>query len=246
MIAFDIRFHDSLGSTQDEARRLVQAGAAHGTVVTAREQTAGRGRHGRQWASPPGNVYLSILLRLDLPPSRVADLGFVAALAVADAVNAFLPDHAALKWPNDVLVDGAKISGILIEQVESVAIVGIGLNVLDVPKQTPYPVTSLATLTRRADARRRLPQAGEVEVARELLLDAFARWLDVWQSSGFEPVRAEWLLRAHPLGTKLHVSTSAEAIEGCFGGLDDDGALLLHTAQGLRRLLVGDVSIRVG
>jgi BirA family transcriptional regulator, biotin operon repressor / biotin---[acetyl-CoA-carboxylase] ligase len=242
MIAFDVRLYDSLSSTQDEARRLAQAGAPHGTVVTAREQTAGRGRHGRYWASPPGNVHLSVLLRLDLPPPRVAELGFVAALVVVDAVDAYLPGRATLKWPNDVLVDGAKISGILIEHAEDAAIIGIGLNVLHVPEQAPYPVTSLGALIRRADTE----EAAEVDTARKVLLEALARRLDEWQSDGFVRVRADWLQRAHLSGTRLHVSTQAGVIEGCFVGLSDDGALLLDTAGGVRRLLVGDVSIRVG
>jgi BirA family transcriptional regulator, biotin operon repressor / biotin---[acetyl-CoA-carboxylase] ligase len=245
MIAFDIRFYDSLGSTQDEARRLARAGAQHGTVVTAREQTAGRGRQGRHWASPVGNLYLSILLRLELLPARVAELGFAAPLAVADVVDAFLPSGVTLKWPNDVLVGGAKISGILVEHAEDAAIVGIGLNVLHVPEGAPYPVTSLAALPRRADARRSLPQAGEVDAVRGLLLDAFAQRFDAWTSNGFSQTRAEWLRRAHPLGTKLHISTQAGAAEGRFAGIDDSGALLLDTAQGLHRLLVGDVSISV-
>jgi len=234
MIAFDIRFYDSLGSTQDEARRLAQAGARHGTVVTALEQTAGRGRLGRYWASPAGNVYLSVVLRLELP--RVVELGFVAALAVADTVDAYLPGRATLKWPNDVLVDGGKISGILIEHVDAAAIIGIGLNVLHVPERTPYPVTSLGALH----------AAAEVDAARELLLDALARRLDAWRSEGFARVRADWLRRAHPSGTRLHVTSPDRDIEGHFVGLADDGALLLDAAGGVRRLLVGDVSVRVG
>lgn len=242
MIAFDIRFYDSLGSTQDEARRLAQAGAPHGTVVTAREQTAGRGRQGRYWASPPGNVHLSIVLRLDMLPPRVAELGFVAALAVADAVDAYLPGRAALKWPNDVLVDGAKISGILVEHAEDAAIIGIGLNVLRVPERAPYPVTSLGALIRREGAE----EDGEVDAAREVLLAALTRRLDAWQSDGFARVRADWLRRAHPFGTRLQVNCPGGVIEACFVGLADDGALLLDTAGGVRRLLVGDVSLRVG
>lgn len=239
MIAFDIRFYDSVGSTQDEARRLAQDGAPHGTVVTAREQTAGRGRLGRHWASPAGNVYVSVVLRLEVP--RVVELGFVAALSVADAVDAYVPGRAVLKWPNDVLVDGAKISGILIEQAEGAAIIGIGLNVLRVPEQAPYPVTSLGALVCHEGAE----GAGEVDAAREVLLEALARRLDAWQSSGFARVRADWLRRAHPSGTRLHVSSVNGGIEGCFIGLADNGALLLETAGGVRRLLAGDVSLRI-
>jgi len=161
---------------------------------------------------------------------------------VVDAVDAYLPGRAALKWPNDVLVDGAKISGILIEHAEDAAIIGIGLNVLHVPEQTPYPVTSLGALIRRADTE----EAAEVDAARKVLLEALARRLNEWQSDGFVRVRTDWLQRAHPSGTRLQVSTMAGVIEGCFVGLADDGALLLDTAGGMRRFLVGDVSIRVG
>jgi BirA family transcriptional regulator, biotin operon repressor / biotin---[acetyl-CoA-carboxylase] ligase len=244
MMRFAIQFHNSLGSTQDEARRLAESGAAHGTVVAACEQTAGRGRHGRQWASPPGNVYLSMLLRLDLPRPRLAELGFVTALAVADTVDAHLPGRATLKWPNDVLVDGAKISGILIEHAEDTAIIGIGLNVLQALDEAPYPVTSLSALVGCADLPSRGWRTRDVDTVREALLGAFARRLDAWHNCGFGPVRSDWLRRAHPVGTSLHVSTSDGAIEGSFAGLGDDGALLMATDRGVRRLLAGDVSIR--
>ena len=118
MIAFDVRHYDSIGSTNDEAMRLAREGAAHGTVVHADEQTAGRGRLSRRWLSPPGNLYLSIVLRPDVPAARTVEIGLVAALAVADAVEALLPQQvrATLKWPNDVLVRDGKIAGILLEQ----------------------------------------------------------------------------------------------------------------------------------
>ena len=124
---------DSVGSTNDEAARLADAGAPEGTVVWSREQTGGRGRRGRHWASPVGNLYSSTILRPDCAAPRAAELGFVAALAVADIV----PPGRALrvKWPNDVLVDGGKVAGILLEsaigqtgQVQHV-VAGIGVNV---------------------------------------------------------------------------------------------------------------------
>ncbi len=233
MIAFDIRCYDRLESTQDEARRLAQSGAAHGTVVVAGEQTAGRGRLGRTWISPPGNLYLSVLLRLDLPPRRVAELGFVVALAVADALDRFLPGRARLKWPNDILVDGGKVSGILIEQAPAATIVGIGVNVR-ANDDGKSAITSLAS-------------AGSAEpsvaVARTAVLDALARRLQAWQSGGFTAIRDAWLARAHPPGTIVHVSTIAGSIDGRFAGLADDGALLLDTDGGIRRVMAGDVLI---
>ena len=115
-------------------------------MVCAREQTAGRGRGARRWHSPAGNLHASILLRTDLPPGRIPQLSLVAALAVADAADAFLPGdvRAELKWPNDVLVRGAKLAGILIESADATAIIGIGMNIAHAPPDAPYPVTTLA------------------------------------------------------------------------------------------------------
>ncbi|MBV9116317.1 MAG: biotin--[acetyl-CoA-carboxylase] ligase [Acetobacteraceae bacterium] len=229
---FDIRLYDSLGSTNDEARRLAEGGAAHGTVVAAREQTAGRGRAGRSWASPPENLYLSVLLRLDRTPGRLAELSFVAALAVADMVDAFLPTgvRATLKWPNDVLVGGAKISGILLEQADGATIIGMGVNVVHAPAGTPYPATSLAREAGEASA-------VSVEACRTALLAALAKRLDAWLGAGFVPVRAAWLARAHPLGTPLRAGQT----DGAFAGLDADGALLLDTSDGRCRVVAGEV-----
>ncbi len=234
VIAYDIMQFDRLGSTSDEARRLAASGAAHGTVVTACQQTAGRGRHSRRWVSPPGNVYLSMLLRLDLPPARVAELGFAIALAVADAVDTFVPGRAMLKWPNDVLVDGAKISGILLELSADTVIVGIGLNVLHVPETDArsYPATSLALAGATGTS---------VAAAREAVLESVARWLEAWQTGGFAPVRAAWLARAHPLGTALRVTLADGTIAGRFAGIGSDGALLLDVDGGTRRVIAGDV-----
>ena len=230
---FDVRLYDSIGSTNDEARRLAREGVPHGTVAAAGEPTAGRGRQGRQWASPPGNLYLSAVLRPDVPLARTAELSFVAALAVADVVDGFA-GRAELKWPNDVLVGGAKISGILLEAVAGATILGIGVNVAHQPAETPYPTTSLA----RECSLSRLRESGiTVEAVRAALLAALDQRLDTWRAHGFAPIRADWLARAHPLGTMLRAGTT----EGAFAGLDEDGALLLDTPGGQRRIVAGEV-----
>ncbi len=234
MITFDLQTHDSLGSTNDEARQLADAGAPHGTVVTANRQTAGRGRQGRHWVSPTGNLYLSILLRLAQPPARFPELGFLAALAVADATDQFAPARATLKWPNDVLVDGAKLSGILLERADPALIIGIGLNVLHVPSGTPGPATSLAQLGATNTS---------VPSVRAALLDAVARRLAQWTENGFESIRAAWLARAHPPGTFLVVTTATGFVRGRFAGLATNGALLLDTDNGQRQLIAGDVAV---
>ena len=234
MIAFDVRLYDRIGSTNDEARRLAREGAKAGTVVCADEQTAGRGRQARQWYSPPGNLYLSIVLRPDVPAERIAEFGFITALAVADTVDALLPakTRASLKWPNDVLVNGGKISGILLEQADDALVVGIGLNVLYAPDHANYKVTTLAACGGLAT----------VDGARTILLERFAKQIAAWEEDGFGPVRMAWLVRAHPIGSPLRVTLQGQSITGQFAGLDADGALLLDTPDGRHRVVAGDVA----
>ncbi len=235
MIAFDVRHYDSIGSTNDEAQRLASEGAQHGTVVHADEQTAGRGRLSRRWLSPPGNLYLSIVLRPDVPAVRNVEIGFVAALAVADAVDALLPRQvrATLKWPNDVLVNDGKIAGILLEQTGDALVLGIGLDVLQAPSGVSYKVATIVGCGGLAT----------VDGARDRLLSALANWLDVWERDGFAPIRTTWLSRAHPVGTALNVQVGERFVAGTFVGIDDDGALLLDTTDGRARIVAGDVQI---
>ena len=235
MITFDVRHYDRIGSTNDEAMRLAREGAAHGTIVHADEQTAGRGRLSRRWLSPPGNLYLSIVLRPDVPEARVVEIGFVAALAVADAVNALLPRRlrATLKWPNDVLVSGGKIAGILLERSDDALVLGIGLNVLHAPTGVSYQVSTIVGCGGLAT----------VDGARERLLSEFANWLGTWEKEGFAPIRTAWLARAHPIGSTIRARLGERFVTGTFAALDDDGALLLNTAEGRTRIVAGDVQM---
>ena len=233
MIGFDVRHYASIGSTNDEALRLAREGAAHGTVVHADEQTVGRGRLSRRWLSPPGNLYLSIVLRPEVPVARSVEIGLVAALAVADAVQALLPlqVRATLKWPNDVLVRDGKIAGILLEQADDALILGIGLNVLQAPSGVSYQVSTIVGCGGLAT----------VDGARDRLLTAMANWTGIWQQEGFAPIRAAWLSRAHPIGTALRVRLADRLATGRFAGIDEDGALLLETENGRARIVAGDV-----
>jgi BirA family biotin operon repressor/biotin-[acetyl-CoA-carboxylase] ligase len=222
----------SVGSTNDEAARLADQGAPEGTVVWAREQTGGRGRRGRHWVSPVGNLYSSTVLRPACAAPRAAELGFVAALAVGDIVP--VGRQVRLKWPNDVLVDGGKVAGILLEsalgqtgEVQHV-VAGIGVNVGLAP-QLPdmrYPGATLG---------------GSVEAALESLTGALARRLAQWRSTGFATVRAAWLAQAGPLGSEVDVRLGGELVRGRFAGLDEEGALLLETAQGPRKIVSGEL-----
>jgi BirA family transcriptional regulator, biotin operon repressor / biotin---[acetyl-CoA-carboxylase] ligase len=222
----------SVGSTNDEAARLADAGAPEGTVVWSREQSGGRGRRGRVWASPVGNLYTSTILRPDCAAPRAAELGFAAALAVADIVPA---DRAVrVKWPNDVLVDGGKIAGILFEsaigqtgQVQHV-VAGIGVNVGFAPE--------LPEMRYRGSA-----LGGSVETALEKLTAALAARLAEWRREGFATVRAAWLAKAGPLGAEVDVKLGDGLVRGRFAGLDREGALLLDTASGPRKIVSGEL-----
>lgn len=237
---------DAVDSTNEEAKRLARAGAEDGTLVWAREQTSGRGRDGRAWSSPRGNLYLSLVLRPECPARRAAELGFVAALGLGDGLASLIPPMVPLnyKWPNDVLVGERKAAGILIETESGVRpapdaplewmVLGLGVNVRHYPEGTDFPATSL-----------REEGAGDVTV--EALLEAFARsfldWVNRWLDDGFAPVGAAWKVRALGIGKKIRVRLPNETLRGKFIDLDADGALLLNPEKGgsPRRITAGDV-----
>ena len=230
---FVVQHHAVLPSTMDAARACARDGAPDGTVVVAGRQTQGRGRQGRDWFSPEGNLYASILLRPGLPPARLSELGFVVALAVADVVDAVLPGgRARLKWPNDVLVDGRKIAGILVEISEdNAAVVGIGLNIVQAPDATTYPVTCLHEVGLGVSP----------EVALTQLLAVLEVRLADWSEHGFARARAAWLARGPVPGDVVSVRIGTRIDSGRFVGLDSDGALLLAEDGTLRRVVVGEV-----
>ena len=231
---------DEAGSTNDEARERAAGGAPEGTVVWARVQRAGRGRRGRSWVSPPGNLYFSVILRPACEARSVAQLSFVAALAVLDLVDGSEPGRARCKWPNDVLVDGGKVAGILLEsalgpggRVEWV-VLGIGVNLASHPGiEGPVPSTSLA-------------DAGAVthepEEALPLVLAALARRRQEWETQGFAAVRSAWLAHAHGLGGPVTVVNGERRLTGVFEALDEEGALVLAQPDGERlSIAAGDV-----
>jgi BirA family biotin operon repressor/biotin-[acetyl-CoA-carboxylase] ligase len=237
---FRLHALDTVGSTNDEAKRLARAGAADRTLIWAREQTAGRGRRGRAWHSPPGNLYLSLIVRPGGAAARAAQLGFVTALALGDALaelaGAALPLH--FKWPNDLLVRGRKLAGILLESETSAGdavdfvVIGMGVNLVSKPGDTEYPTTSLA-------------DHGTAGVSPAKLLAAvarhFDRWERRWQAEGFPPVRTAWVARAAGLGDDIRVRLERTTLSGRFRDLDHDGALILDTADGRRRIAAGEV-----
>ncbi|UCH74649.1 MAG: biotin--[acetyl-CoA-carboxylase] ligase [Rhodospirillales bacterium] len=238
--------HETIDSTNAEAARLAQQGAADGTVIWARHQTAGRGRHGRRWQSPEGNLYCSLLLRPEAPPAKAAQLSLAAALALGDALDDLLPaaSRPAFKWPNDVLIGGRKVAGILLESSGSHdgcldwLVVGCGLNVRHFPEGTDHPATSLHA-------------AGVANaVVGDLLaafVHAFAGWRARWQRSGPGPLREGWLARAAHIGGEIAVRLPGDELRGRFAGLDAAGALLVDLPDGSRRTVsAGDVFFQRG
>lgn len=235
---------ENVDSTNAEALRRAAEGEQGPLWILAGQQTAGRGRSGRAWSTAAGN--LAATLAISLPRERAAvsyQLALIAGVAVCDALtrSGAVPQAAALrlKWPNDVLLDGRKLGGILIESTPvggrlAIAI-GIGLNLVTHPTDTALPATSLAefgTPPRRCDV------VG-------LLSHAVAEWLQRWQEGdGFGAIRAAWLERAGPIGEKCSVNAGNGRVEGRFAGLDADGALLILSADGRqRRFTYGDVSL---
>jgi len=221
---------DEIDSTNAEALRRADAGERGTLWITSRIQTAGRGRHGRHWGSDAGNVYASLLLTIDDPERQLTDLAFVAGLAAFDTASALLPDAARsglrLKWPNDLLLDGAKLCGILLESSGPVNMpravaIGIGLNLATHPDLTGVAATNL----------REHGATDTVEDARRRLFDAFAHWLNAWRAEGFSALREAWLLRAHAPGTALTVRIGEEVLSGHFAGIDEHGAGKPHPAD---------------
>ena len=230
--------YETLGSTSAEALALARAGERGPLWITARTQTAGRGRRGSEWISPPGNLYATLLLSDPSRPAEAPQLSFVAALAVHDAVSTCAPQLGPLlklKWPNDILIGRAKVAGILIEgesdPVFSVAI-GIGVNCAGHPDKTAYPAMDLAEAGALVDPTALLGQLAESMQSR------IGQWD---RGRGFPAIRADWLKRAIGLGDTVRVRLPEREVSGRFQGLDDAGRLLLEQAGGVTTVTAGDV-----
>lgn len=232
---FAIEHYSSLASTNDLVRERALEGEVEGLVVRAGIQTRGRGRHGRSWASPTGNLYFSMLLRPERPLAEAATLSLVIGLSLADAL-AEAGLEPALKWPNDVLLDGAKVAGILLESVTGgaaapVIVAGIGVNVASCPKDLPYPAASLG------DRGLDIPP----EALLDRFLEAFGRDYDRWRAGGFPALRERWLACAHGRGHEARVRDGDRVIGGRFVDVDGEGRLVLDTDAGRRVIHAGEL-----
>ncbi|WIG97659.1 biotin--[acetyl-CoA-carboxylase] ligase [Myxococcus sp. SDU36] len=237
-----IHHHEALPSTNEKAFRLAQDGAEHGEVVVAEQQTAGKGRRGRTWVSPPGlNLYFSAVLRPDLPPQRAPELTLVAAVALAESLRD-AGVEAAIKWPNDVHIDGLKVAGILTElsaEPERVhfVIVGVGVNLNSQAEHFPEALRATATSLSLA-----LGQPVHRARFAAALWTRLEAWLDLYLDTGFDAVRARWKALSSTLGQDVLVRTDRQELRGRAEDIDPSGALLVRTAEGsLERVLAGDV-----
>jgi len=216
--------YETLGSTSDFCKQLAENGAPSGHAVLAYSQTAGRGTRGRVWTAPEGNLSFSFLLRHDRLKELAQVMPFLVAVSLHEALCSFLP-HAELrlKWPNDVVCEGAKLCGVLIERggIADAAwiVTGIGVNLQTAPVIEGRRTVSAVTL------------GAEIapEGLAECILAQFGLWIDRWEREGFAPIRMAWLDRAHDPGSRLAVQKGADYIEGFFVGLDECGRLLLQT-----------------
>jgi BirA family transcriptional regulator, biotin operon repressor / biotin---[acetyl-CoA-carboxylase] ligase len=231
-----------LGSTNDEAMSRVVAGDPGRLWVVAARQSSGRGRMGRVWISPPGNLYASLLLIDPAPPPRASQLGFVAGVALIDALREVAGGDCRirLKWPNDALCDGAKLSGLLLEGASLrngafACVVGVGVNCQSAPGGTPYPTASLRSIGAASSDRAALFAA---------LSDSLADWLDIWaRGENFAGVRAAWLERAGGIGERARVTRNGQILEGVFRGIDAQGRMLLERTGGaIETIEAGDVA----
>lgn len=221
-----------VGSTNDKIREYCQS-EGQCVVVRADTQTAGRGRWGRSWQSAAGNLFFSAAFEFDI--KEAGKLAFICSLSLLQALKKIAPSaDILLKWPNDVLLNGAKVSGILLEKGEgNYIIAGIGVNVAVAPKveNAVYKITSLA-------------DAAIKTTAPELMLlfmESFSQNLSLLQTKGFAVLRTEWLKYAKNLGKEIIVRQNGKEWKGVFAGIDEDAVLLMQTPAGVRKILAGDV-----
>jgi BirA family transcriptional regulator, biotin operon repressor / biotin---[acetyl-CoA-carboxylase] ligase len=240
---YGLKAFDVIDSTNEEARRLAGAGEAGPIWTSAACQTAGRGRRGRVWESPTGNLAATLMLRPGKSATECAQLSFVAAIAAADmAVDFASAAEIRVKWPNDVLANGTKLAGILLEsasvggEAPAWLAIGIGINLASHPDGTEFPATSLKALGVGVPS----PDDALLHLAAH-----FARWYETWRGEGFAAIQTAWLARAAGLGTRIRARLATEESSGVFEGIDDTGALLLRESAGtVRTISAGEVFFR--
>jgi BirA family biotin operon repressor/biotin-[acetyl-CoA-carboxylase] ligase len=233
---------ETVDSTNAEARRRAKAGEPGPLWIWSTRQSQGRGRGGREWISRPGNLFASLLIGVNAPQRVAGQIALLAGIVAYDTIAKLIAyegrSELLLKWPNDILLAGEKLAGVLLENVgstvesRSVVVIGTGINLASHPEDLPLPAISLG--------------AYDIVVtpgdALEVLAATTHEWLARWgEGSCFPTIRRAWLDRAGPAGRPLRVKVEGEETEGVYGGLDADGALRLMTPDGEYRIAAGDV-----
>jgi BirA family transcriptional regulator, biotin operon repressor / biotin---[acetyl-CoA-carboxylase] ligase len=229
---YHLLIFDEIDSTNEEAKRLIRSGVTGDFVIVAKSQTRGKGRLGRYWASPYGNLYTSILFNPKFDIELAPQISFLAAIAMGEVLGKIVdPESIKYKWPNDIFLNGKKVAGILIESI-SVAndstlrsmIIGFGVNIVKSPEYNTYPVTNL------------LLEGAELTSPDEFLNDFMKEYLaliDLWQKEGFEPIRKKWLERAFGLGGQVSTYVNKKLVTGTFSSIDKAGNLVIkHKERG--------------
>ena len=232
---------DTLDSTNEEAKRLAKAGGSHGAVIWAKRQSDGKGRMGRTWISSEGNLFVSVLLHPDKPVAELAQLSFVAAVAAMESLEDLVPEKPLLrcKWPNDIVLDGKKLGGILLESFQTApqgkpwVVVGVGINVDSFPPRTEFPATCLK-------------EAGVELVSAKIILSRFVHHFidcyNLWNSKGFAPIRKKWCAAAWGIEQRICARLPEGNIEGICQGIDASGSLVLTLDNGKKHQIhAGDV-----
>jgi BirA family biotin operon repressor/biotin-[acetyl-CoA-carboxylase] ligase len=234
-------FFDSLGSTIDEAHACVRKGAAEGLVIVAYEQVSGRGRRGRAWENLPGNLYMTFITYLSCPLVEALQLSFVTCIAVGEKLRSLLPPGHVItyKWPNDILLNGKKVGGLLLEAVplsdekETAYLASCGLNLISQPLKVRYPTTSF--------------QNEGIYLSLEEVLYGVAAsleyYISFWKEEGFSPIYDLWMKHAAGLEQKISFDLQGKLQEGFFKGIDGEGALLLRTSEGLKKFTAGEILV---
>lgn len=237
-IDWTIQTFESLHSTQDVVKELAESGAAEGAGVHAFTQTGGRGRHGRNWVSEPGNLYLSLLLRPLCPARHIGQLSIVIAVALADTIREYLPapGDLMLKWPNDILLNNRKCAGILIETglsndgMISHAVLGVGVNITHAPPEIGACLNEYAGIP------------VDIESFRDRFLANLGAGYALWREQGFEGIKRRWLALAHQKGANMQVRIGDQVESGAFQGIDEDGNLLILGPEGHeKKVTAGEV-----
>ncbi|MBX9786229.1 MAG: biotin--[acetyl-CoA-carboxylase] ligase [Alphaproteobacteria bacterium] len=232
-------FFDVLNSTMDEARSRVLLGAEEGTVIVASRQDEGRGRRGRVWGSTVGNLHLTYATYSTLPLSESAQLSFVACVAIGEEICALMPPTETLtyKWPNDILLNGKKVGGLLLEALtlpekrKTAYLIGCGLNLKSYPEETRFPATSF--------------ESEGIYFSLQDIVHSVAssldRYISLWKKEGFAPIHGLWMKRAARLGQTITFDCGKKTFTGTFEGITEEGLLILKSSQGRFELISGDV-----